>query len=101
MPFQLQILHASDLEGGVDAITSAPNFAAIEEFLEGEVANSITLSAGDNYLPGPFSAAANDRETFRDGGVFNDFYNSLFGLSLLADGNPRRLRVPARGAGPR
>ncbi|MGB3615368.1 MAG: 5'-nucleotidase C-terminal domain-containing protein [Elainellaceae cyanobacterium] len=80
MPFQLQILHASDLEGGVDAITSAPNFAAIEEFLETTVPNSITLSGGDNYLPGPFSAAANDRETFRDDGAFNDFYNALSGL---------------------
>ncbi|MGF1512960.1 MAG: 5'-nucleotidase C-terminal domain-containing protein [Elainellaceae cyanobacterium] len=81
MPFQLQILHASDLEGGVDAITSAPNFAAVEEFLETTVPNSITLSGGDNYLPGPFSAAANDRDTFRDGGVFNAFYNDLFGLT--------------------
>ncbi|MEO0407787.1 MAG: bifunctional metallophosphatase/5'-nucleotidase, partial [Cyanobacteria bacterium P01_A01_bin.135] len=86
MPFQLQILHASDLEGGVDAITNAPNFAAIEEFLEeqGGVFNSITLSAGDNYLPGPFAAASNDRETFRDEEVFNDFYNALFGLDGTA-----------------
>ncbi|MGF1536878.1 MAG: 5'-nucleotidase C-terminal domain-containing protein [Elainellaceae cyanobacterium] len=101
MPFQLQILHASDLEGGVDAITNAPNFAAIEEFLEGTVANSITLSAGDNYLPGPFSAAASDRETFRDGGVFNDFYNALFGLpaDVNSDGVPDAYESLREGLG--
>jgi 2',3'-cyclic-nucleotide 2'-phosphodiesterase (5'-nucleotidase family) len=27
--FELQILHASDLEGGVEAIDIAPNFAAL------------------------------------------------------------------------
>ena len=78
--FTLQILHASDLEGGVDAIESAPNFAAIADFLEDTHENSITLSAGDNYLPGPFLNAASDR-SFRDDGVFNDVYNELFGLT--------------------
>jgi len=74
----LQILHASDLEGGVDAIEQASNFAAIAEALESETENfdiSITLSAGDNYIPGPFFNAAGDADTFRDGGVFNEFYN--------------------------
>jgi len=32
--FTLQILHASDLEGGVEAIGDAPNFAAVVEALE-------------------------------------------------------------------
>ncbi len=79
--FTLQILHASDLEGGVDAIESAPNFAAIADFLEDTHENSITLSAGDNYLSGPFLNAASDR-SFRDDGVFNDVYNELFGLTV-------------------
>ncbi|MEO0910812.1 MAG: bifunctional metallophosphatase/5'-nucleotidase, partial [Pseudomonadota bacterium] len=83
--FKLQILHASDLEGGVSAIGRAPNFAAIVDFLEEEVENSITLSAGDNYLPGPFFSAASDQAAFRDSGIFNDFYNELFGLDP-ADG---------------
>src|SRR5918996_201010 len=39
--FTLQILHASDLEGGVDAIGRAANFAAIVDTLEDEVENSI------------------------------------------------------------
>ncbi len=58
--FELQILHASDLEGGVDAIDSAPNFAAIIDNLEDESPNTIILSAGDNYIPGPFFSAAGD-----------------------------------------
>ncbi|WP_414624908.1 choice-of-anchor I domain-containing protein [Calothrix sp. CCY 0018] len=77
--YSLQILHASDLEGGVDAIDRAANFAAIVDYLEDEVENSITLSAGDNYLSGPFFSAAGDL-TFRDDGVFNNFYNDYYDL---------------------
>ncbi|MDJ0733021.1 MAG: nucleoside hydrolase [Nostocaceae cyanobacterium] len=78
--FRLQILHTSDLEGGVDAIGDAPNFAAIVDNLEESVDNTIILSAGDNFLSGPFFNAAGDRATFRDSGLFNDIYNQLFGL---------------------
>ena len=77
--FTLQILHASDLEGGVDAIANAPNFATIVDRLEDEVPNSVLLSAGDNIIPGPFFNAAGDREAFRDSDLFNDIYNTLFG----------------------
>ncbi|MEL6892087.1 MAG: endonuclease/exonuclease/phosphatase family protein, partial [Actinomycetota bacterium] len=84
--FTLQVLHASDLEGGVDALDRAPNFAAIVDGLEeSNVADgSITVSAGDNYIPGPFFSAAGDRAVFRDGGVFNDVYNELFGTTEYA-----------------
>lgn len=78
--FTLQILHASDLEGGVDAIEAAPNFAAIVDVLEDTYENTLILSAGDNYLTGPFLNAASDL-SFRDDGVFNDVYNTLYGLS--------------------
>jgi len=83
--YTLQILHASDLEGGVEALGRAANFAALVDHFEGEVANSITLSAGDNWIPGPFFNAAGDRTTFRDEGLFNDVYNAHFGLDP-ADG---------------
>ena len=76
-PFKLQILHASDLEGGIDAISAAPNFAAIEAALEAEVENSITLSAGDNYISGPFFNAASD---FSFNSIFEDLYNAFFDL---------------------
>jgi len=60
----LQILHASDLEGGVNAIQDAPRFAAVVQRLEQQAAlaglPSILLSAGDNYIPGPFFSAAGD-----------------------------------------
>ncbi|MHC4877098.1 MAG: choice-of-anchor I family protein [Planctomycetota bacterium] len=82
--FSLQLLHASDLEGGVDAIENAANFAATVDALENDMTGgfdaSILLSAGDNYIPGPFFNAAGDRSAFRDSGVFNDTYNTLFGL---------------------
>ena len=61
---RLQILHTSDLEGGVEAIADAPNFAAVVEALERDAADegvaSIVLSAGDNFIPGPFFSAAGD-----------------------------------------
>jgi len=79
--FKLQILHASDLEGGVDAIGRAPNFAALVDFFEQEADDegfaSILLSAGDNYIPGPFFNASGD---FSNSALFEGFYNELFGL---------------------
>jgi len=79
--FTLQILHASDLEGGVDAIQLAPNFAAIEDYLDGQVAASITLSAGDNYLPGPFLNAGSDSSVRSDLQTAN---NQIFAADLAA-----------------
>jgi 2',3'-cyclic-nucleotide 2'-phosphodiesterase (5'-nucleotidase family) len=83
MPLTLQILHASDLEGGVDAIDDAPRFAAVVEALEVDAAAqtipSILLSAGDNYLPGPFFSAAADSSVRS---VLQDVYNQFFGLPV-------------------
>ena len=58
--FTLQLLHGSDLEGGVDAIDNAPNFAAIVDKLEDSYEATVRISAGDNYIPGPFFNAAAD-----------------------------------------
>lgn len=58
--FTLQILHASDFEAGVPAMDTAPRFAALVDGVEDLYANSITLSSGDNYLPGPFFKASGD-----------------------------------------
>ena len=68
--FTLQLLHASDLEGGVDALDRATNFAAIVDALEdsADADASVTISAGDNYIPGPFFGASGNgalRETFQ------------------------------------
>lgn len=77
MALKLQLLHASDLEGSVDAIGLAPNFAAIVDFLEddGSVDASLTISAGDNWISGPFYSAAGDSSLRAP---LNDAYNRLF-----------------------
>ena len=59
-PFTLQILHASDFEAAVQATEDAPRFAAIVDSLEHTYTNSLTLSSGDNFLPGPFMSAGED-----------------------------------------
>ena len=75
---RLQLLHASDLEGGVDAVGDAPNFAAVVEALEQDASGpSILISAGDNYIPGPFFSAAGDG-SLRP--VFQGVHDTLFGL---------------------
>jgi 2',3'-cyclic-nucleotide 2'-phosphodiesterase (5'-nucleotidase family) len=77
--FRLQLLHASDLEGGVDAIGRAPNFAAIIDALEDapDMDASLTVSAGDNVIPGPFFAAASDSVIQP---TLNSVFNTLYGL---------------------
>lgn len=58
--FQMQVLHSSDMESGVPAVTDAPNYAAIVDKLEGQHKNTLILSSGDNTLPGPFLSAGED-----------------------------------------
>jgi alkaline phosphatase len=54
----IKLLHASDLEGGLDALERAANFAAITELLDGP--DTLIISAGDNYIPGPVFDSADD-----------------------------------------
>lgn len=73
--YTLQLLHASDLEGSVEAIDKAPNFAAIIDTLENQHANTLIISSGDNFIPGPFFLAANEpvvRDSLR--AIYSDFY---------------------------
>jgi alkaline phosphatase len=93
MPFDLQLLHTSDLEGGVDAIADAPNFAAVVDGLEQIAASqsieSILISSGDNYLPGPFFSASGDSDLRDD---LQAFYQELFnepGLTNIREGSGR------------
>lgn len=58
--FTLQILHASDLEAGVPALDDAPRFSAIVNGLKNDYANTVILSSGDNWIPGPFYTAGLD-----------------------------------------
>lgn len=58
--YTLQVLHASDFEGAVEAVEDAPRFAAIVDQLEDSYSNTIRLSSGDNYIPGPFLSSGGD-----------------------------------------
>lgn len=58
--FQLQLLHAADMEGGGGDLLNAPNFISIVDYLEDQYANSLFISSGDLVLPGPYLNAAGD-----------------------------------------
>jgi predicted extracellular nuclease/2',3'-cyclic-nucleotide 2'-phosphodiesterase (5'-nucleotidase family)/DNA-binding beta-propeller fold protein YncE len=74
-PYTLQILAASDLEGGVAAIENAPLFARlVEYFQESTGLPTLTISAGDNVIPGPFFNAATDSTL---DGVLTEVYAQL------------------------
>jgi len=110
MTFTLQLLHASDLEGTVNAIPNVSNFAALVEFFENRstpvdggtrtlAQNTILLSSGDNFLSGPFLNAAGDTTVDVDPNtpgvqtvqtVLRNVYNRLYGLpaDVNGDGNP-------------
>ena len=60
-PFQLQILHSSDMESGIPALKDAVNFSAVVNGLKNTYDNTLILSSGDNYIPGPFFSASSDR----------------------------------------
>lgn len=58
--FELQLLHAADMEGGGGDLLNAPSFVAIVDHLEDQHANSLFISSGDVVLPGPYLSAAGD-----------------------------------------
>lgn len=58
--FQLQLLHAADMEGGGGDLLNAPNFVSIVDHLENQYANSLFVSSGDLVLPGPYLSAASE-----------------------------------------
>lgn len=60
MAFQLQILHASDFEAGIPAITDSVNFSTVINALKDDYANTLILSSGDNFIPGPFFSSGSD-----------------------------------------
>lgn len=66
--FTLQLLHASDFEAAIPALQDAPRFSAVLNALRNrdndgdgtpDYRNTITLSSGDNYIPGVWSSASN------------------------------------------
>ena len=59
--FTLQLLHAADMEGDIEALENAPRFSSVLNALKAEFENTVIIGAGDSYTPGPFFAAGNDR----------------------------------------
>ncbi|MDE0011042.1 MAG: 5'-nucleotidase C-terminal domain-containing protein [Candidatus Poribacteria bacterium] len=59
--FTLQLLHAADMEGGIEALENAPRFSSVLNGLKAEVENTVIIGAGDSYIPGPFFAAGNNQ----------------------------------------
>ncbi|MDE0634869.1 MAG: 5'-nucleotidase C-terminal domain-containing protein [Candidatus Poribacteria bacterium] len=59
--FTLQLLHAADMEGGIEALENAPRFSSVLNALKAEVENTVIIGAGDSYIPGPFFAAGNNQ----------------------------------------
>ncbi len=57
----LQLLHASDMEGGIEALENAPRFSSVLNALKAEFKDTVIIGAGDSYIPGPFFAAANNQ----------------------------------------
>ena len=57
----LQLLHTSDMEGGIEALDNAPRFSSVLNALKAEVKDTVIIGAGDSYIPGPFFAAANNQ----------------------------------------
>jgi 2',3'-cyclic-nucleotide 2'-phosphodiesterase (5'-nucleotidase family)/DNA-binding beta-propeller fold protein YncE len=84
--FTLQILHASDLEAGLLAPSRMGNFAAIVDKLEDEYANSLTLIAGDAWIPGPFYAAEADPSMEA---ALETFYTQLLGTPVNLPSGPQ------------
>ena len=59
--FTLQLLHVSDMGGSVGALGDVENFSAILDGFRRQLPNNtLVLSSGDNYVPGPRYYAAND-----------------------------------------
>ncbi|MDJ0599732.1 MAG: DUF302 domain-containing protein [Crocosphaera sp.] len=52
--FTLQLLHASDIESGLQALEDFPRFSAVLNALKDDYPNTIVLSSGDNYILSPF-----------------------------------------------
>ena len=57
----LQLLHAADMESGIEALENAPRFSSVLNALKAEIEDTVVIGAGDSYIPGPFFAAGNDR----------------------------------------
>ncbi len=83
--FTLQILHTADQEAGLAAVEDAVNFSAVIEGLADDFANTLRLSSGDIYIPGPFFNASD--EIYGEPGIGDILINNALGFQAVAFGN--------------
>ena len=68
--FTLQLLHAADMDSSVGALDNVENFSAILDGFRARFPNNtLVVSSGDNYIPGPRYYAAGDDSTAETLGV--------------------------------
>ncbi|TQV68160.1 bifunctional metallophosphatase/5'-nucleotidase [Exilibacterium tricleocarpae] len=58
--FELQLLHFADVDGGRGIINNATRFSAIVDKFRDQYDNTLLLSSGDNWIPGPEYNVASD-----------------------------------------
>ncbi|MDQ7988536.1 MAG: bifunctional metallophosphatase/5'-nucleotidase [Candidatus Dactylopiibacterium sp.] len=59
--YTLQLLHVSDMDSGGDLVTNAKGISALVAKFRGQMPdNTLFVSSGDNYIPGPFFNAGDD-----------------------------------------
>lgn len=59
--FTLQVLHVADMDSGGDLVNNSKGVSAlVNRFRAQYPNNTVFLSSGDNYIPGPFFNAADD-----------------------------------------
>ncbi len=95
--YRLQLLHFADMDGSTDALTNVLNFSRlINGFVSepGLTDNTLILSSGDNYIPGPrfFAAGVDNDETEAALGVPGNgrgdiLFLNAFGTTASAVGN--------------
>lgn len=90
--FTLELLHFTDQEAAVAAITDAPNLSAVLNALrlqdlgnDGVADNTLTLSSGDSFIPGLFFDAS--AGAFGSGGIADIEIQNQLGLQAVALGN--------------
>ena len=103
-PFTLQLLHAADMDGTAGALANVENFSALlSDFRAQYPDNTLVLSSGDNYIPGPRYYAAGYSELAPALGVAGPGRGDIallnaMGFQASAVGNHELDRGPAEFA---
>jgi len=94
--FTLQLLHFADVDGNeATALSNVDEFSALVSAFQGDPmfgANTVTVSSGDNIIPGPryFAAENGDVRSFtgsNEPGHADHFLLNAFGVQASAIGN--------------